>query len=661
MTISSSITTIDNTIKSKRRPKTTNSNKDINDNSKSNDVDHDPNSSDASDTDDTAYNSEEYGFTCGSKLMMKYMRLTTGTEVGANILPGFDRSSHASLSRDITEQAKIISTDLVINDIKAWKNSCTVETFGKEIEGSFMKTVRNIRTGIIVIDALKTKPDVLEIKKQAEDRLLEYKIVCQRDLTKYVRIELTYYKEHRYTIFEVALSKVVHTAAKERRTLKLQQAKIQDSRSEETQILQQMKTNELTYITKLFILSGPACDSISKWGEFASNNEMMERLTRNFTGNKRFERTAHNRIKIGTVIVARPHSRMLTMARSIATDLGPIIADMTLGLWQKFLALVIYRKTRYVTQNHIKKAEGYSATAGIMDLLMAKSPDYANTEKANVLKDRLVNDVITKLKKRTNAINNNRNALASEETKKAPPGNEKIAQEQMAAITKANTIANRNQTKTDGQKNKEKDNEKKRKSQSPSARARTKKRAADRNKAASTATTKTTTTPARKENGNDPERSQKEVAARKLIQKEENLKEAADRKRKQQAETERRRKAATTNKTSTYQGGYQGGYKGSNNDGRDARFQHQKRSPPPPSSWDKRQTPRGGQDEREDNRRIRGDDRRYRTDDDHNHDERRRSSSRSRSNERHRGGQDYNNNNNRRWNNGHSHSNPSKR
>ena len=100
-------------------------------------------------------------------------------------------------------------------------------------------------------------------------------------------------------------------------------------------------------MTKLFILIGPAYNSISKWGEFISNKEMMERMTKKLTGYKRFECMAHNRIKIGIVIVARPHSRMLTMARSLAADLGPLFADMTLGLLQKFIALVVYRKTRY--------------------------------------------------------------------------------------------------------------------------------------------------------------------------------------------------------------------------------------------------------------------------------------------------------------------------
>ena len=103
---------------------------------------------------------------------------------------------------------------------------------------------------------------------------------------------------------------------------------------------------------------------------------------------------------------------------------------------------------------------------------MAKSSDYANTEKANVLKDRIVDDVVTKLKKRKNAINKTRDALASEETKKAPSGNDKIAQEQIDAITKANTKTNRKQTKKDGQKKKGK----KKNNKSPSAQARSDKR-----------------------------------------------------------------------------------------------------------------------------------------------------------------------------------------
>ena len=122
--------------------------------------------------------------------------------------------------------------------------------------------------------------------------------------------------------------------------------------------LHQIRTGgELSFIIQLFILIGPACDSISQWGEFASNIEMMERVTKNLKGYKRFEHIAPNRIKIETVIVGRPHSRMLNITRYIVADLGPLCADMTLELYQKFLALVIHRKTRYAVRNHIKKAE----------------------------------------------------------------------------------------------------------------------------------------------------------------------------------------------------------------------------------------------------------------------------------------------------------------
>ena len=46
-------------------------------------------------------------------------------------------------------------------------------------------------------------------------------------------------------------------------------------------------------------------------------------------------------------------------------------------------------KTIYATRNHIKKVEGYNLTAGIMDILMAKPTDYANTEKANIMTDKV--------------------------------------------------------------------------------------------------------------------------------------------------------------------------------------------------------------------------------------------------------------------------------
>ena len=74
--------------------------------------------------------------------------------------------------------------------------------------------------------------------------------------------------------------------------------------------------------------------------------------------------------------------------------MGPLCADMTLGLYQKFLALVVHQKIVYPTRNHIKKAKRYNLTAGIMDILMAKPTDYANTKKANIMTDKVVKDVL---------------------------------------------------------------------------------------------------------------------------------------------------------------------------------------------------------------------------------------------------------------------------
>ena len=126
---------------------------------------------------------------------------------------------------------------------------------------------------------------------------------------------------------------------------------------------------------------------------------------------------APNRIKIGTMIVARPHSRMLNMAMSLATDLGPLFADMTLGLPQKYHALVIHRKTKYALKHHIKENESYNLTAGILDILMAKPDDYANTERTNILAESVEQNVIQRLKKRDQKTNLSRQALANTDSK----------------------------------------------------------------------------------------------------------------------------------------------------------------------------------------------------------------------------------------------------
>ena len=108
-------------------------------------------------------------------------------------------------------------------------------------------------------------------------------------------------------------------------------------------------------------------------------------MTKNLRAYKRYEKMAPNWIKIGTMIVARPHRRILNMVMSLATDLGPPYVDMTLGLLQKFLALVVHQKTRYALRHHIKKDQGYNLKADIRDILMAKPDNHANTKKANIM------------------------------------------------------------------------------------------------------------------------------------------------------------------------------------------------------------------------------------------------------------------------------------
>ena len=94
----------------------------------------------------------------------------------------------------------------------------------------------------------------------------------------------------------------------------------------------------------------------------------------------------------------------MNMARSLATDLGPLYADMTLGLLYKFYVSVIHPKTKYALKNHITKYESYNLTAGIMDIILAKPDDHANTKKANIMAENVVHDVLWKLKKKDKSI-----------------------------------------------------------------------------------------------------------------------------------------------------------------------------------------------------------------------------------------------------------------
>ena len=56
------------------------------------------------------------------------------------------------------------------------------------------------------------------------------------------------------------------------------------------------------------------------------------RTQKNLRCYEQFKKMDPNQIKIGTMIAARPHSRMLNMTRSLATRLGPLIVDVLIRL-----------------------------------------------------------------------------------------------------------------------------------------------------------------------------------------------------------------------------------------------------------------------------------------------------------------------------------------
>ena len=360
---------------------------------------------------ETAFNVEEYKFQKGSKLLTIYTNLIAGDSVGKNALPEFCPESQATLSHDIIELAKTSSTAIATNDIKTWKATCVTKSH--KVKGNFMASIRNLRTGVVVIEPLQTNKDCMVIQKRSKDRKLIYQQECQKDLTNYTQHKKEYYEEHRYSLYEQTLQELATSQAKEHRSLKINQAKIPNIKQDEVKILHNIKTSELSFLIQLFIMIGPACASITKWGDFSSNEEMMKRLTSNLRGHKRFKDMGTDRIKIGTVIVAKPYSRLLEMAKFLATKLSHIIADMTLGLKYKFFALVIHRKTKYITQNHIMKNRLMNLTTGIMDILMSKPHDMAAIEKINIVTELAVKNVLERFKRRDKAIRTEQQALKS--------------------------------------------------------------------------------------------------------------------------------------------------------------------------------------------------------------------------------------------------------
>lgn len=75
------------------------------------------------------------------------------------------------------------------------------------------------------------------------------------------------------------------------------------------------------------------------------------------------------------------------MTRSLATELGLLIADLTQWLKNKFFVLDIYREKKDILDNHIVKDKSCTLSAGIVDILMAKPSDMVAIGKTNILSE----------------------------------------------------------------------------------------------------------------------------------------------------------------------------------------------------------------------------------------------------------------------------------
>ena len=427
-----------------------------------------------------------------------------------------------------------------------------------------MACIRNLRAGVVVIEPLKTNKDCMVIQKRSEERKLIYQQECQKDLTDYTQQEKEYYKERRYILYKQTLQELATSHAKEHRSLKKNQAKIPHIKHDEVKILHNIKTNKLSFLIQLFIMIGPACASITKWGDFSSNEEMMKRLTSNLRGHQRFKDMGTDRIKIGTVIVAKPHHRLLKMAQFLATKLSRITADITLGLKYKFFALVIHRKTRYVTQNHIMKNRAMNLTTGIMDILMSKPHDMAAIEQINIITELAVKNVLERFKKRDKAIRIEQQALKS-----PTPGSSAIEASVTTLKNKAAAKARATTTKNNTDKNSTTTNK-----------PETMKKKSRKRKTQASETT-TTTKKKKPETNTNPTPDDKEKERETTPNTADKDKSPSERRRKQifQPPTEDKRNTSVYNNNhqrqsqhqnikGSYIVGYNGGYRGKHDDGR---------------------------------------------------------------------------------------------
>ena len=91
---------------------------------------------------------------------------------------------------------------------------------------------------------------------------------------------------------------------------------------------------------------------------------------------------------------------------------------------------------------------------------MAKPDDHANTKKANIMPEKVAQDIFHRMKKRDQKINLSRQALVDTDSKIQTSATTatSLVKEHRDAITKSNTITNQSKIITKNSKKKKKDN-----------------------------------------------------------------------------------------------------------------------------------------------------------------------------------------------------------
>jgi hypothetical protein len=347
------------------------------------------------------------------------------------------------LNHDTKEIVKITSNDLQRSECRRWTSSTTLEIFSSG--DTFNKCIRS-RPPLRTIESLKDIPEVICLAKKMELTVKKFQKDAQRIINQYMELEVNYHEKERLTTLEKSLKKIIRSHA-------TKIVKEEEERRKTYHILHRIKNpafnvslDEVCGFTYLFLLTGPACTSLTSWSELSTPETMMNELTKTLSvpiripeSEQETKKKTEQTINLGSMVFAAPSDDVWLLATRISLDMHELTAEFTLGSKTKFYNKIIDTKGNKAVRDLQYTKETIDVTAKVTKMLKnAKSVDQKLG--LNVIKKFIATNTYAILNKRDTSIKNTSQALR---------GNKKKDNDATPKASLTTTIRNNNEAKSD--------------------------------------------------------------------------------------------------------------------------------------------------------------------------------------------------------------------